>query len=179
MSTEFRYLTLKSSDINMSNNASDYFNTTVENSVGIVTQNRRSITWKNVNLQKIMGDEYFNKYSSFSIRLVSRGIGLTRTTSTPRDQNVVYYLSGLSFIPSTPRVKIDTRTNSVNLNYYLVNIENFASNENAAYTFTKPSSEVNLTMEILNNSTLAFYQPTVPSSLLGHSVYTLEIRGVL
>ena len=179
MSTEFRYLTLKSTDINMSNNASDYFNTTVENSVGIVTQNRRSITWKNINLLKFLGDEYYNKYNNFSIRLVSRGVGLTPISAGGLQQFVVFYLSGLSFVPSTPSVKIETRTSNSYLNYNITNIENFASNENAAYTFNKPSSEVNITMNILNSSDLQFYQPTLLTQLLGHSVYTFEIRGIV
>lgn len=179
MSTDFRYLTLKSTDINMSNNASDYFNTTFENSVGIVTQNRRSITWKNINLLNFMGDEFFNKYSKFSIRLVSRGIGLAQTTDLVFDRMAVLYLSGLSFIPSTPSVKIDTRTSFVFLSYQTPTIENFLSNENAVYTFNKPSGSVNLTIDILNSSNLLFYQPTSETELLGHSVYTFEFKGVL
>ena len=180
MSTDFRYLTLKSTDINMSNNASDYFNTTVENSVGIVTQNRRSITWKNINLLNFMGDEFFNKYSKFSIRLVSRGVGLSQTTTTTIvDQMVVFYLSGLSFVPSTPSVKIDTRSSSVNLRSDQPTIENYLPNENAVYTFNKPSTEVNLKMDILKSSNLLFSQPTLATQLLGHSVYTFEFKGVL
>lgn len=179
MSTDFRYLTLKSTDINMSNNASDYFNTTVENSVGIVTENRRSITWKNINLLNFMGDEFFNKYSKFSIRLVSLGVGLTLTTSTVIDETVVLYLSGLSFVPSTPSVKIDTRTSTVSLSSNQPTIENFLPNENAVYTFNKPSTEVNLKMDILKSSNLLFSQPTLATQLLGHSVYTFEFKGVL
>ena len=190
MSEDARYLTLKSTDIYSSNNANDYFNTTIENSTGIVTQNRRSITWKNVDLRKIMGDEYFNKYSKFTIRCVSRGIGATGTAQisstlieSENMRRVLFYLSGFSFIPTATKVMFDIaslaklpNTGSPGLMGPTVN--NYAETEGIIYTFNKPTGEVNLKIDILNYLDDQFYQPTASTSLYGHSVYTFEIIGV-
>ena len=191
MSNDARYLTLKSTDINSSNNPNDYYNKTIENSSGIVTQNRRSITWKNVNMRKIMGDEYYDKYSQFTIRCVSRGVGMTTTgqisSTIPEGEQmrrVVFYLSGLSFNPSTPQVMIDIASlnklpNIGSGGLQSPSVINYAENENMMYTFFKPSGEVNLKIDILNFMDDQFYQPSASTSLYGHSIYTFEIIGVL
>lgn len=191
MSKDARYLTLKSTDIHPSNNANDYFNITIDNSSGIVTQNRRSITWKNVDLQKIMGDEYFNKYSRFSIRCVSFGVGATTTceiSSTLLEsvymRRVVLYLSGLSFCPSTPQVMFGIASliqlpNIGSAGLHVASVTNLSDDENVAYTFDKPSDALNLKIDILNFIDEQFYQPTASTSLYGHSVYTFEIIGVI
>jgi hypothetical protein len=191
MATEARYLILKSTDIYLSNNADDYFNKTIDNASGTVAQNRRSITWKNVNFRKIIGDEYYNKYSKFTIRCVSRGNGITTTgqissslVEAEQMRRVVFYLSGLSFDPSVNKVMMDVG--------YLSKLPNIGSagliapsvvyyndNENVSFTFFKPSGEVNLKIDILNYHDEQFYQPTASTSLHGHSVYTFEILGVV
>ena len=191
MSNDARYLTLKSTDINSSNNPNDYYNKTIEKSSGIVTQNRRSITWKNVNMRKIMGDEYYDKYSQFTIRCVSRGVGMTTTgqiSSTILEgeqmRRVVFYLSGLSFNPSTPQVMIDIASlnklpNIGSGGLQASTVINYGESENMTYTFFKPSNNVNLKIDMLNFIDEQFYQPTASTSLYGHSVYTFEIIGVL
>ena len=191
MSEDARYLTLKSTDIYSSNNPNDYYNKTIENSSGIVTQNRRSITWKNVNMRKIMGDEYYDKYSQFTIRCVSRGVGMTTTgqiSSTILEgeqmRRVVFYLSGLSFNPSTPQVMIEFGSlnklpNTGSGGLQSPSVVNYGESENMTYTFFKPSNNVNLKIDMLNYIDEQFYQPTASTSLYGHSVYTFEIIGVL
>jgi hypothetical protein len=191
MAKEARYLILKSTDIYSSNNADDYFNKTIDNTYGTVTQNRRSITWKNVNLRKIMGDEYYNMYSKFTIRCISRDNGVTTTgqmLSTLTESNemvrVVFYLSGLSFDPSVNKVMIDVG--------YLSKLPNIGSaglavpttvyynnDENFSFVFFKPAGEISLKIDILNYTDEQFYQPTASTSLHGHSVYNFEIVGIV
>jgi len=191
MSKDARYLILKSTDINLSNNPTDYFNTTIDNPYGIVTQNRRSITWKNINIQQLVGDEYFNKYSKFSIRCVNYGVGVTTSSQisstileSEQMRRVIFYLSGLSFNPSTPQIlflhiSLNKLPNIGSNGISYPSVTNFAENENIAYTFYKPSSSVNLKIDILNYDDELFYQPTAASSLYGHSVYTFEILGII
>ena len=186
-----RYLILKSTDIQMSNNPSHYFNTTIDNSYGIVTENRRSITWKNVDLQKVMGDEYFNKYSRFKIRLVTNAIGVTfesqisiSTIESEHMRNVLIYLSGFSFIPSVSKVLITPAIFNKLPNIGLKgtsapSIQTFATiDNNLAYTINRPTTPVNLKIDILNFNDELFYQPAASSSLYGHSEYVFEILGI-
>ena len=187
-----RYLILKSTDIQMSNNPSDYFNTTIDNSYGIVTENRRSITWKNVDLQKIMGDEYFNKYNRFQIRLVTYGVGVTTqseisntTIESEQMRQVLVYLSGFSFIPSVSKALItlallNKHPNIGSKGISPPSIQTFAAiDNNLAYTINRPTAPVNLKIDILNINNELFYQPAASSSLYGHSEYIFEIRGIV
>ena len=192
MSTNARYLILKSTDIQMSNNPTDYFNTTINNSYGIVTENRRSITWKNVNLQKIMGDEYFNKYSRFKIRLVTNALGVTTqseisssTVESEQMRQVLIYLSGFSFIPSVSKVLItpaifNKLPNIGSKGIVGPSIQIFANNDNnPAYTINRPTTPINLKIDILNFKDELFYQPAASSSLYVHNEYIFEILGIV
>jgi hypothetical protein len=187
-----RYLILKSTDIQISNNPSDYFNTTIDNSFGIITENRRSITWKNVDLRKIMGDEYFNKYSRFKIRLITCGVGVTTqseisstTIESEQMRQVIIYLSGFSFIPSVSKVLI-TPVNLGKLpnigskGFSGPSIQTFTNiDNNFAYTISRPTTPINLKIDLLNYSDELFYQPAASSSLYGHSEYIFEILGIV
>lgn len=187
-----RYLILKSTDIQMSNNPSDYFNTTVDNSFGIITENRRSITWKNVDLRKIMGDEYFNKYSRFKIRLITYGVGVTTqseisstTVESEQMRQVIIYLSGFSFIPSVSKVLITPANlgklpNIGSKGFSGPSIVGFSNvDNNPSYTLNRPTAPVNLKVDLLNFNDELFYQPAASSSLYGHSEYIFEILGIV
>jgi hypothetical protein len=74
---ESRNLILKTTDISFSNNPTSYFNTTVTSSTGSVAQNRQSTTWTDINLRTLMGNEFYNRFSHFEIKLLQVSIGQT------------------------------------------------------------------------------------------------------
>ena len=63
-------LTLKTSDILISDDQYDYHITRIINPRGSITNSKKTFTWNNVNMKNLLG-EWYNNYDSFNICLVS------------------------------------------------------------------------------------------------------------
>lgn len=70
METEFATFTLKVTDIlEWNNDPNTFYDTVIENEIGIIKNSKLNITWKDVNFQNILGDMY-DKYDLFNIEMV-------------------------------------------------------------------------------------------------------------
>jgi hypothetical protein len=192
MTTEVRNLVLYTGWITNSTTATDYFNTTISNSVGTITNNRYTVTWNNINLRQLMGDTYYNSYSKFSIKF-TLGITNNLTTTTLansykkyNDYCIDHYLSGLNFDPLQNQVLVVTgslftlpTSAGALVGFSALNYGNTIHN-NPEYTFTKPTQDtVNITINILSTNTQQVIVPLTSAEILGHSSYTFEIKGIL
>jgi hypothetical protein len=187
--TETRNLVLYTAWISNSTNATDYFNTTISNSVGTITNNRYSVTWNNINLRQLMGNAYYNSYSKFSIKLLRVHLNSLLTTSLANSyrQNNEYcvdlYLSGLNFDPSLGEVLILSGS-VISLPFTAGATAGLGSashrSTNPEYTFTKPTQDtVNMSINVLSTNTQQFINPLTSEEILGHSMYIFEIKGIL
>jgi hypothetical protein len=191
LSIETRKLVLKTSDILASTNADDYFGLTVSNAAGMVENNRYTYTWY-TNIRAIMGDEFYNRYSKFSIRLKDFVNGDLFTTAQPSSQNLsVHYeifneckLSGVQFDPApiVNGVSSDQATMCVltrkfparNPCYY-----NVSDSVGGVYTFSKTTDTVPIKIDLPNLYDNQYFAPSVNAVLFGHLTFVFEIYGVL
>jgi len=196
MSFEIRNICLNTYDINNSQIGSNYALDIVSNSNGTIGEYFNYMTWNNVNLRTMLGDTYFNKYSTFSIKLIQCLIGdliYDDSTISTNGSTVEFHLEGLSFknYNSTPYsiTNINTIT-SVTL--YTGSLSQLPSMSNLsttvsgtkintfiekqqAYLFTKPTIDtVNLTIRRLNPTTQQ-YSNTLG---YGHFKFIFEICGI-
>ena len=178
---ESRNLILKTTDISFSNNPTDYFNTTLTSTNGTVDQNRQSTTWTDINLRTLMGNEFYNRYSQFEIKLSYLSIGQTTTglmTDTSDIATKKIYLSGLSF--STGESEVLLTTTIVNLPTTTPGIgATTVQTCLSSNFFNKTTETVNITINVRLNSTNQYYQPATSNLLYGHSEYLFEIYGVI
>jgi hypothetical protein len=189
MTTEHRNLNLYTGWISSSTNASDYFNTTISNSVGAITNNRYTNTWNNINLRELMGNTYYNSYNKFSIRtkVSTQGVLTTTTLANSYKKNndyfVDHYLSGLNLNPSQSQVLISSgtviappTTAGAAAGFGVAGFKP----SNPEYIFTKPEQDtVNITINIVSTNTQQVIVPVTSAEILGHSLYIFEIKGIL
>jgi hypothetical protein len=185
-----RTFRLSSYDISPSNNLADYYKQTVTTQYGKVADNRMSLTWNNVNLQQIVGDDFYNAYNRFTIRLVNHawfgaptsGSGATLNPQIYQDSFVNVYLTGLPFYPPVYNSPNGALVNT--LTYGTISTttggtsgSNVAINS-VRLSFLKTSS-VNLSVNIRCVATEQPYSPgDISTYVWGHSQYYFEITGV-
>lgn len=193
---ETRTIVLKTIDILASNIGDDYFNTVVSNTKGIIENNRQSFTW-HINLRESLGNDFFNKYSRFSIQFVAYGDNpLSTTIIDPNDtlmqhrvRLVNMYLSGLNFDPA-PYINGASSNSAlirtVGANSYpptagLSNGSTHISNRyDPTYYFTKPAQDtVSLRIDIRLNFNDQPYQPPTSAQVYGHRVFGFKIAGIV
>jgi hypothetical protein len=199
MSIEKRQLLLKSSFINASNTASDYFGLTVITEQGTIANNRLTLTWNNVNLRMALGDDYYNKYNKFNIRLNQFFCGQTTTaidatpsnaTITARYQDIL--LSGLPFSPA-PYLQNSLSKTQQSVFMSSVCLPNlpttaglgqgaelrFPTGSTPCYTFLKNSTETrNMTINLLLSDSHNQYVPASDNLLYGQMNFNFEIEGI-
>jgi hypothetical protein len=191
ISSETRSLVLNTRDISASTNADDYFNITITNATGVVENNRYTHTW-NTNLRSILGDDFYNKYTKFSIRLKDFVNGNLFTTIQDASQNLsLYYksfneckLSGIQFDPqpyengiSTNAATIQTLTRQFpasSVSYY-----NVFDGCGSAYTFSKTTDIVPIKIDMPNLYDDQYFAPSTNAILFGHLTFVFEVRGIL
>ena len=184
---ETRTFTLSSYDISPSDNLADYYNKTVSSQYGTVTDNRMSMTWNNVNLQQIVGNDFYNTYNQFSIKLVNytqtgAPTSDSGTTSSVQqlyqDAFVNVYLKGLPFYPPAPNGAL---MNVVNIGLVSTTTGGTAGQTNSSslsWTFLKTST-ANLGIHIRSVGTEQPYSPgDIMTNMWGHSVCTFEVTGL-
>jgi len=197
--TETRNLILKSIDILASNNANDYFNTTVTNSKGTIENNRYSYTW-NINLRETFGDEFYNKYSRFSICISSwSNSHLSTTVVDPSNTMAQYwtrlcqiYLSGLNFNPQ-PYMNGASTTSALmyasgifgiptvpGLSGPSIHTTNIKT-RSPIYYFAKPvgqdTAAIRVDIKTLFNNQP--YQPPTSAQVVGNIIVSFEVIGIL
>jgi hypothetical protein len=197
MSFEIRNICLNTYDINNSPIGSIYALDIVSNSNGTIGEYFNYMTWNNVNLRTMLGDTYFNKYSTFSIKLVQCLIGdLIYDDSIILSTNetaVEFRLEGLSFknYNSTPYsitnintiTSVTIYTGSMSQLPSMSNLSttvsgtkiNTFNDKQQSYLFKKPTTDT-------VNLTIRRYKPTTQqySNTLGygHFKFIFEICGI-
>ena len=187
---ETRNLILYTQWISDSTNAADYYNTTISNSVGSISNNRSTNTWNNINLRQLMGETYYNTYSKFTITMGTSHQNILNTTylaNTYRRTNdyfVDLYLTGLQFDPSLNDALI---TSGFLMSLPVVAGQTLGYGSNiynnhtvTTYVFNKPQQDtVNITINRKITNTQQFCIPLSSNEILGHSMYFFEIKGIL
>jgi hypothetical protein len=191
LSIETRKLVLNTRDISSSTLADDYFNTTVTTSAGTVENNRYTHTW-NTNIRSVMGDDFYNRYSKFSIQLkefVNDGLF---TTTQDASQNLSLYwevyneckLSGIQFDPlpyengsssNAATMGLLTRQFPASNPCY----HNLVNGNGSTYTFSKTTDTVPVKIDLPNLFDDGYFAPATNAILFGHLTFVFEIRGVL
>lgn len=203
--TEKRILILRTTDILADNANTTYYGATIRNNVGIISNNRDSMTWNNVNMRQCLGTLY-DKYERFNITLTNAYVGiggdawmasaLQNTQAVENIRNLVIKLSGLPFDAPVWSQKKGQRQEAPVGTILLNQLHDSEiikgcgksafqtyPTDSLKYTFTKGCDQTNITIQLHNVSTDTFpiYDlygaPTAPR-LHGHCVFIFSIEGV-
>lgn len=183
VSIESRKLILNTRDILASNDANDYYNVIVSNANGIVENNRYTYTWY-ANIRNIMGDEFYNRYSRFSIKLkdfVNDAAG-SEILSLYYEVYNECKLSGVQFDPPLYERGVAVNQATVCMisrkfpsgGYY-----NVRDGCNNTYTFSKSADTVPIKIDLPNLYDNAYFAPSAAAISFGHLSFVFEIHGVL
>ena len=186
MESEIVTLTLNTNDIFSGTNQASFYNKTIDNMYGTITNNRCTNTWKNINMRFVLGVLY-DKYETFNIKLYQ----ITQTSGALGSGNplanytlVDVRVSGLPFLNNSYNIASSNNTNSIYLTSYVLNNLNFLQTGGSitvlypiTLTFGKSTEYVDITIDIKN--TLDQKYPTIPlNSALGPTSYVFKIYGI-
>ena len=175
-------LILKTTQITNSNDITLYYNNIVTTPNGIISNNRNSFKWNNVNLQLLLGDMY-DLYDRFNINLNFIGGAKTGSLDETNINNrcVLVKLSGLPFTSSY------NLTNNCNTGQVVLTVIQIPSTKNQTwfnnyftsqyYTFTKQNIvDIIIDLHTVNSDTT----PNVEfnTQMIGHCVFSFNIFGV-
>ena len=172
-------LTLKTSDINLSDTQADYLNAVVT-STGSITNRKKTFTWYNVNLKNLLG-EWYNNYDAFNICLVAISQSyqanqyIVGNGSTVLESNVVMVkMSGLQWLSSYDQ-KTGTNTGTVVVG--LRNFNEYHLAKNNYVTFLKGAQITNITISLDNIGTDT---PTniFQNGIFGNMVFSFNITPI-
>ena len=195
MSSNKRILTLRTTDISTLNAGADYYNTTVSSAAGIVANNRCNITFRNVSIKDLMGNEYYEQFDKFRISLAQAYVGQSLTaisaTVTPalaQAQNLGIWLSGIPFDTPVYIASVGQQQKALMGCMQLSilplvagaasgDITNYPNN-NYSYTFSKSATNVDMVIELLCNDTGTYPAFTAATQLRGQMVFTFVVEGI-
>lgn len=172
-------LTLKTSDINLSDTQTDYYNTSVVTSAGSITNSKKTFTWNNVNMKNLLG-EWYNTYDAFNICLVVMNQSwqsnqYTNNNGYYRDNVLMVKMSGLQWLSSYDQ-KTGTNTGSIVVS--LRNFNEYNLTKNNYITFLKGNPITNITISLDNLSTDAPFTSNSSNYVFGNLVFTFNITPV-
>ena len=123
MESETACLILNTFDINPSLSVADYNGKTIDNQYGTITDNKCNLTWKNVNMRRVLGTMY-DKYETFNLYLYQIAQSQPLTTTLPFSASnslVDIEISGLQFLNNGYNCVTGNNTNSAFLTSYVFN----------------------------------------------------------
>jgi len=174
---------LKTTSINASTVFADYLNTTISTPTGVITNNRNTMTWFNVNLRNLLGPMY-DKYNAFNLCLNSYAMSSSGTSTILNDNATLHiYLSGLSFL-SNDNQSTGVSNNNVILRQLKLPVgasvtDNQTFTDKVYFTFLKNCDNVNLTIELKTVVTNTYPNVSgVANNLQGHMAFNFSIYGV-
>ena len=131
MEQETSTLILSTFDINSSITGTVFYNKTVDNQIGTISNNRCTLTWKNINMRQVLGEMY-DTYETFNVYLYQ----ISQTASIATAINATFSmvdlrLSGLPFLNHTYNTVSRNNTNSAYLTSYLLYIKHWYWNSNS------------------------------------------------
>jgi len=187
-----RTLCLNSYDINSSSMAVSYGTDEVITSTGSITVYFNSMIWNDINLRTELGTDYFDKYTTFSIKLIQCLVGdlASDTTLPTSSSSVEFRLTGLPFKNYNSTPYNISNINAVNeVSIYTGSLTSLPSmtalsttsgskiivDDPQTYLFTKPTTDTaTLKIRRLNPTTQDY------SNVLGygHFRFIFEICGI-
>lgn len=183
---ETRLLNLSSYDINASDTLADYYNKTVSTPFGTVSDNRWSLTWNNIDLSKVLGDDFYNRFNLFKITLINYNLLLSPTSKIStqvtaqhyQDAYINWYLQGLPFYPPV----YNNIASGAVLNTGYIPLDpssaSFTMTNSLSWSFTKVKT-TNISINMRSVATGLPYNPGSDTTYLwGHSTLTFQITGI-
>jgi hypothetical protein len=175
MEKETAKFILKTTDINSSNTAADYYGLTINNNIGKVGENRTALSWYNVDLKLILGAMY-DKYERFNIYLnfiAGSSTGITAETAVNKEFRFFnVQISGLPFINNNSmtmtHIEVPTTASTPWLNTTM--------NQFPITIYKTPTTTINI--DLINILSNTYYAPSVVGKMIGHTVFSFTIVGV-
>ena len=193
MEQETTTLILNTFDISTSTTTGDFYDVTVDNQYGTIANNRCNLTWKNINVRRVLGEMY-DKYETFNMYLYQINQSAAFSSLPPSTNNqllVDVRIKGLQFLNNTYNVKSCNKTNLAYLTSYVLN--NTASDglgtitplyNPIVLTFGKNAECVDITIEM--KSTYKQDYPAIvgpvnqgPPNSLGTFIFMFKFYGIL
>ena len=188
MEQETACLILNTFDINPSSITTDYYNKTIDNQYGTIANNRCTLTWKNVDMRRVLGEMY-DKYETFNMYLyqINQSVGFGGSATCAANQQLVdIRIRGLQFLNNGYNTISRNNTSSAFLTSYVLNL---TSNANASIgtvtpmfnptivTFGKNSDCVDITIDMKCTYGQAYPQITLNQSF-GTFVFMFKFYGI-
>jgi hypothetical protein len=175
-------LILKSTDISSLTTTSTYYNKKLVTNTGIISNNRLSYVFKNVNMKILLGDMY-DKYHLYTISLIYVSGAATGAEKElfPNKRSLQVKLSGLPFVSSYNQ-KTSVNNNVVVCSCILITPEanTIWESKNSiaqSFTFTKTNMcDINIDLNTIHGDDI----PTITNNnqMIGHILFSFQITGV-
>ena len=196
MEQETTTLILNTFDISTSTTASDFYNTTLDNQYGTIANNRCTLTWKNINMRRVLGEMY-DKYDTFNMYLyqINQSSAFHTAAPTIGSNNVLVdvRIKGLQFLNSTYNVVSRNNTNTAYLTSYVLNNNGSGAIGSVTpmfnpsiLTFSKHTECVDITIDMKCTSNQSYPAISVPAgglpantNSLGTFLFLFKFYGIL
>jgi len=180
--TENISLFLKTTQMNASTDFNDYYNKIVLTSKRLISNNRTTYTWYNVNLGNSLGPIY-NKYDKFNICLnsLSTGMGSATRALYPFERQIQVKMFGLMWLSSYNQA---TQNNDSNKVIKLIQLSSDAASADSLqfneefFTFLKGFDTVDITINLHTVDYDTNATSTSYNYLLPHMIFNFNIQGV-
>jgi len=188
MESETACLILNTFDINSSTTALDYYGNIIDNQYGTISNNRCTLTWKNINMRQVLGVMY-DKYETFNMYLYqvnqSQGFALAATCAA-NQQLVDIRIKGLQFLNNGYNAISRNNTNTAYLTSYILNpLKSDAASLGTVtpmfnptiITFGKSADSIDITIDMKRTHDQLY--PTVANSTsFGTFVFMFKFYGI-
>ena len=189
MESETACLILNTYDISTSTTATDFKDATINNQYGTIANNRCTLTWKNINMRRVLGSMY-DKYETFNMYLyqVSQSQGFGGSTTCNANQQLVdIRIKGLQFLNNGYNATSRNNTSSAFLTSYVLNP---LSNANASLgtvtpmfnptiiTFGKSVDCVDITIDMKTTFSQAYPTIAAGNMSFGTFVFMFKFYGI-
>ena len=165
---------------------STFYNKTVDNQYGTITNNRCTLTWKNINMKQVLG-EIYNKYETFNLKLYQMAQTTTMINSGSAISNqsslVDVRISGLPFINDGYNIASRNNSSGLYLTSLLLTIFNYLSTgivttyNPICLTFGK-CENVDITIDMKRTKDQIYPVIEQADTALGQFIFTFKIYGI-
>ena len=185
MEPESSTLLLNTFDISPSTNQATYYNKIVDNQYGTISNNRCTLTWKNINMKKILSEMY-DKYETFNLKLyqITQSTTLfTGSAITVTGSLVDVRISGLPFLNNGYNIVSRNNTNELYLTSIAPTLANYTNagivitSNPVCLTFGKCTEVVNITIDIKNTKDQT-YPVIAANTAIGQFLFHFKIFGI-
>ena len=186
MESETACLILNTFDINSSTTGTDYYDKTIDNQYGTISNNRMTLTWKNVNMRQVLGVMY-DKYETFNMYLyqVNQGVAFTSSPTTGIYALVDIRIKGLQFLNNGYNAISRNNTNTAFLTSYVLNLTTATTGTGTVtpmfnptiITFGKSADCVDITIDMKCTQNQA-YPTLVSNTSFGTFIFMFKFYGI-